>query len=120
MQQDLEGEEGGGFDQAPRRRSIRPWPIRENRPAIRTHWTLSTADYQMQKARLEAAKQAIMSKIQGEESDIDSGLAEETLNVQKAANLTPQKSSEGKISSLTRARDTAKTPRWSSPSISCR
>lgn len=70
---------------------------------------LSTADYQMQKARLEAAKQAIMSRIQGEESDIDSGLAEEKLNVQKAANLTHQKSSEGKIASLTRARDTAKT-----------
>ena len=69
---------------------------------------LSTADYQMQKARLEATKQAIMSKIQGEESDIDSGLAEEKLNVQKAANLTHQKSSEGKIASLTRARDTAK------------
>jgi multidrug efflux pump subunit AcrA (membrane-fusion protein) len=70
---------------------------------------LSTAGYQMEKARLEAAKQAIMSKIQGEESDIDFGLAEENLKVQKAATLTHQKSSESKIASLTRARDTAKT-----------
>jgi multidrug efflux pump subunit AcrA (membrane-fusion protein) len=69
---------------------------------------LSTADYQMQKARLEAAKQSIMSKIQGEESDIDFGLAEEKLKVQQAAILTHQKSGESKIASLTRGRDTAK------------
>jgi multidrug efflux pump subunit AcrA (membrane-fusion protein) len=70
---------------------------------------LSTAGYQMEKARLEAAKQAIMSKIQGEESDIDFGLAEEKLRVQQAAILTHKKSGEGKIASLERARDTAKT-----------
>ncbi len=69
---------------------------------------LSTAQYAMEKARLEAAKQAIMSKIQGEESDIDFGLTEEKLKVQKAANLTHEKSGESKISSLQRARDTAK------------
>lgn len=70
---------------------------------------LSTANYQMEKARLEASKQAIMSVIQGEESQIDFGLAEEKLKVQKAANVTHQKSNESKIASLTRARDTAKT-----------
>ena len=70
---------------------------------------LSTANYQMEKARLEAAKQAIVSKIQGEESDIDFGLTEEKLKVQKAANTTHQKSNEGKIASLERARDTAKS-----------
>lgn len=70
---------------------------------------LSTAGYQMEKARLEAAKQSIMSKIQGEESEIDFGLAEEKLKVQKAATLTHRTSGEGKIASLTRARDTAKT-----------
>jgi len=70
---------------------------------------LSTADYAMQKAKLEAAKQSIMSKIQGEESDIDFGLAEEKLKVQKAANVTHEKSGEGKIASLKQARDTAKT-----------
>ena len=70
---------------------------------------LSTATYQMEKARLEASKQAIMSVIQGEESNIDFGLTEEKLKVQKAANITHQKSSESKIASLERARDTAKT-----------
>ena len=70
---------------------------------------LSTANYSMEKARLEASKQAIMSKIQGEESDIDFGLTEEKLKVQQAAMTTHQKSGESKISSLTRARDTAKT-----------
>ena len=70
---------------------------------------LSTAQYAMQKAKLEAAKQAIMSKIQGEESDIDYSLTEEKLKVQQAANVTHQKSNESKIASLTRARDTAKS-----------
>ncbi len=69
---------------------------------------LSTANYAMEKARIEATKQAIMSKIQGEESAIDFGLAEQKLKVQNAAILTHQKSGESKISSLTRARDTAK------------
>lgn len=70
---------------------------------------LSTAQYAMEKAKLEAAKQAIMSKIQGEESDIDFGLTEEKLKVQQASNVTHQKSNESKIASLQRARDTAKT-----------
>jgi HlyD family secretion protein len=70
---------------------------------------LSTAQYAMQKAKLEAAKQAIMSKIQGEESDIDYGLTEEKLKVQQAANTTHQKSNESKVAALTRARDTAKS-----------
>jgi multidrug efflux pump subunit AcrA (membrane-fusion protein) len=69
---------------------------------------LSTANYQMEKARLEASKQAIMSAIQGEESNIDFGLTEEKLKVQRTANVTHQKSSESKIASLERARDTAK------------
>lgn len=69
---------------------------------------LSTAQYQMEKAKLEAAKQSIMSRIQGEESDIDFGLTEEKLKVQRAANLTHQKSNESKIASLERARDTAR------------
>ena len=69
---------------------------------------LSTAQYAMQKAKLEAAKQAIMSKIQGEESDIDFGLTEEKLKVQQTANVTHQKTNESKIASLRQARDTAK------------
>jgi HlyD family secretion protein len=70
---------------------------------------LSTAGYQMEKARLEAAKQSIMSKIQGEESDIDFGLAQQKLKVQQAAIETHKRSGEGRIASLERARDTAKT-----------
>jgi HlyD family secretion protein len=69
---------------------------------------LSTAHYAMEKAKLEAAKQAIMSKIQGEESDIDFGLTEEKLKVQQASNVTHQKTNESKIASLQQARDTAK------------
>jgi HlyD family secretion protein len=70
---------------------------------------LSTAQYAMEKARLEAAKQSIMSAIQGEESNIDFSLTEEKLKVQQAANVTHEKSGESKIASLARARDTAKT-----------
>ena len=69
---------------------------------------LSTDKYAMEKAKLEASKQAIMSKIQGEESDIDFGLTEEKLKVQEASNVTHQKTSESKIASLQQARDTAK------------
>jgi hypothetical protein len=49
-----------------------------------------------------------MSAIQGEESLIDLGLAEEKLKVQEAAALTHRKGSEQKIAALERARDTAK------------
>jgi multidrug efflux pump subunit AcrA (membrane-fusion protein) len=69
---------------------------------------LATARYNVEKARLEASKQAIMSAISGEESAIDLGLAEEKLKVQEAATLTHRKADEQKIASLTRARDTVK------------
>jgi multidrug efflux pump subunit AcrA (membrane-fusion protein) len=70
---------------------------------------LSSANYQTEKAKLEAAKQAIMSKIQGEESEIDFNLAAQRLKVQQSAVITHEKSAESRIASLTRARDTAKT-----------
>lgn len=70
---------------------------------------LSNANYQAEKAKLEAAKQAIVSKIQGEESEIDFNLAQQKLKVQQAAIITHEKSAESHIASLTRARDTAKT-----------
>lgn len=70
---------------------------------------LSNANFQAEKAKLEAAKQAIVSKIQGEESEIDFTLAQQRLKVQKAAIITHEKSAESHIASLTRARDTAKT-----------
>jgi len=69
---------------------------------------LSTAEYNVEKAKLEASKQAIMSAIQGEESMIDLTLAEEKLKVQQAAAVTHRKGNEQKVAALERARDTAK------------
>jgi HlyD family secretion protein len=66
---------------------------------------LATAKYDLDKARLEASKQAVVSVIQGEESKIESGLAEEKLHVQEATNNLHAKSDEAKIASLTRLRD---------------
>ncbi|MDQ6676967.1 MAG: efflux RND transporter periplasmic adaptor subunit [Acidobacteriota bacterium] len=66
---------------------------------------LATATYDLEKARLEASKQAVVSVIQGEESKIDSGLAQDKLNVQAATNNMHAKSDEAKIASLTRLRD---------------
>lgn len=66
---------------------------------------LATAQYDLEKARLEASKVAVVSVIQGEESKIDSGLAEQKLRVQEATNNLHTKSDEAKIASLTRLRD---------------
>ncbi|MCU1327911.1 MAG: Membrane-fusion protein-like protein [Bryobacterales bacterium] len=69
---------------------------------------LSTSKYAHERAKLEASKQAIVSRIQGEESEIDLGLAEGKLRVQQAAMTTHKRSAESKLSSLERARDNAK------------
>ncbi len=69
---------------------------------------LDTARYNVEKAKLEASKQTIISEMQGEESEIDLSLAEEKLKVQEAAMLTHRKAGEQKIAALTRGRDTAK------------
>jgi HlyD family secretion protein len=69
---------------------------------------LATAQYNVEKARLEASKQAVVSAIQGEESQIDLGLAEEKLKVQQTAMVTHRKASEQKTAALERGRDTAK------------
>ena len=66
---------------------------------------LAKAKYELEKAQLEASKQAIVSAIQGEESKIDSGLAEQKLRVQEATVNLHRKSDEAKIASLTRLRD---------------
>jgi len=68
---------------------------------------LSTARYNVERARLEASKQAIMSQIQGEESRIDLSLAEERLRVQEAAMVTHKRAYESRISALQRARENA-------------
>ena len=69
---------------------------------------LATAQYELQKARLEASKVAIVSVIQGEESKIDAGLAEKKVQVQEATNNLHVKSDEAKLASLRRLLDQEK------------
>jgi multidrug efflux pump subunit AcrA (membrane-fusion protein) len=69
---------------------------------------LATAQYQMERARLEASKQAIVSAMEGEKSKIDLGLAEEKVKVQQATTQLHKSSGEAKIASLRRLRDEAK------------
>jgi HlyD family secretion protein len=66
---------------------------------------LSTAQYNVDRAQLEASKQAIMSQIQGEESRIDLGLAEQRLRVQRAAMATHKAAYASRIAALERVRD---------------
>jgi HlyD family secretion protein len=69
---------------------------------------LNTASYQVERAKLEVSKQEIVSRIQGEESKIDLGVAEQKKSVQSAkVNLTTV-SNEARLASLTRLRDKAK------------
>jgi multidrug efflux pump subunit AcrA (membrane-fusion protein) len=68
---------------------------------------LANARYQVERAKLEASKQAIVSVIQGEESKVDLGAAEEKLRVQDATVNLHEKSDEAKVASLTRQRDKA-------------
>lgn len=68
---------------------------------------LANARYQVEKARLEASKQEIVSAIQGDENKIDLGLAEEDLKVKAAASHLHAASDDAKTSSLTRLRDHA-------------
>ena len=69
---------------------------------------LSKARYDTEKARLEASKKDIVSPIEGAESKIDLGLAEEKVKVQQSTTVLNVKSNEAKIASLTRLRDQAK------------
>lgn len=68
---------------------------------------LSDAQYVVERARLEASKQEIVSRIQGEESKIDLGVAEQRLKVQEATVVLHATSDKSKIASLTRLRDQA-------------
>jgi HlyD family secretion protein len=65
----------------------------------------ATAQYDLEKARLAASQQAIMSEIQGDESKIDARVAEEKLHVEQAAVALHRTSAEAKIASLARLRD---------------
>ena len=68
---------------------------------------LASARVEVERARLEVTKQEVVSRIQGEESKIDFGLAEEKLKVQQAAMELHKSSSAQKINSATRLRDKA-------------
>jgi multidrug efflux pump subunit AcrA (membrane-fusion protein) len=68
---------------------------------------VASASYQVERARLEASKAEIVSKLQGEESRVDLGVAENKLDVQRAAANLNRASNNAKIASLTRARDKA-------------
>lgn len=68
---------------------------------------LASAKVDLEKAKLEVSKQEIVSKLQGEESKIDLGLAEEKVRVQEATNNLHQMSDAQKIGSATRLRDKA-------------
>jgi HlyD family secretion protein len=66
------------------------------------------AEYDVERAKLEASKQEIVSRLQGEESRLDLGLAQEKLVVKRAKLEFNQASNEAKVASLTRLRDKAK------------
>jgi HlyD family secretion protein len=68
---------------------------------------LSSATYDVEKARMEASKAEIVSKLQGEESRIDLGLSEQKKRVQDATVDLHATSDKAKIASLTRLRDQA-------------
>jgi multidrug efflux pump subunit AcrA (membrane-fusion protein) len=70
---------------------------------------LSSSKYDVEKARLEASKAEIVSALQGEESRIDLGLAEQKLRVQEATVNLHATSDSAKTASLTRQRDQAQT-----------
>ena len=68
---------------------------------------LATARYQHERAGLEASKADIVSALQGEESKIDLGLAEQKVRVQDSTALLHEASARARIASLTRVRDQA-------------
>jgi len=68
---------------------------------------LSTSKYDVEKAKMEASKAEIVSALEGEESRIDLGLAEQKLRVQEATVNLHATSDKAKIASLTRQRDQA-------------
>jgi RND family efflux transporter MFP subunit len=69
---------------------------------------LGQATYTVERARLEASKQSIKSKIDGQQSEIDLAVAEQKLKVQEATVELHAASDKAKIAGLTRARDQAK------------
>jgi hypothetical protein len=70
---------------------------------------LADANFTVERARLEASKQEIVSRLQGEESKIDYGVAQQKLKVQEATGDLHTTSDRSKIASLTRQRDQAQS-----------
>jgi HlyD family secretion protein len=68
---------------------------------------LAQAKYAVERAKLEASKAAIKSKIDGDESLVDLGVAEQKLKVQEATVALHEASDQAKIASATRVRDQA-------------
>ena len=68
---------------------------------------LAAARYDVERARLEASKSEIVSALQGEESKIDLGLAEQKLRVQESTVKLHEASDKARIGSMTRLRDQA-------------
>ncbi len=70
---------------------------------------LADANFTVERARLEASKQEIVSRLQGEVSKIDYGLAQQKLKVQQATVDLHATSDRSRIASLTRQRDQAQS-----------
>ncbi|HYP12997.1 MAG TPA: HlyD family efflux transporter periplasmic adaptor subunit, partial [Bryobacteraceae bacterium] len=68
---------------------------------------LAAAEYQVERAKLEASKAEIVSRLKGEESRVDLDMAGTRLNVQRSTVDLGKASNTSKIASLTRARDKA-------------
>ena len=68
---------------------------------------LAAARYELERAKLEASKADIVSVLQGEESKIDLGLAEQKLRVQESTVKLHEASATARIASLTRLRNQA-------------
>ena len=70
---------------------------------------LADANFTVERARLEASKQEIVSRLQGESSKIDYGVSQQKLKVQEATVDLHATSDASKIASLTRQRDQAQS-----------
>ena len=68
---------------------------------------LAQAKYTVERARLEASKEDILSKIAGDETKVDLAVAEQRLKAQEATVALHATSDKSKIASLTRLRDQA-------------
>jgi multidrug efflux pump subunit AcrA (membrane-fusion protein) len=68
---------------------------------------LADAKFAVERAKLEASKQEIVSRIQGEQSKVDLGVAEQKLKVVEATVELHAASDKSRIASLTRQRDAA-------------